>query len=123
MQSFESSIHPKKIIIISKDLITAFISKQELGMNIDNYVYLHLSIIIPKHELCSPHRILSQDEEDNLLYKELYKEKSNLPIICVNDPMIVWIGGEPGQIVEIERVSELAGKSLVYRRITKDLLI
>lgn len=119
-QFFDTS---KKLIIISKDNMLSFLVKNDMIANISNYTYLQLSIVVPKHELCSPHRILSADEEYNLLNVELYKDKSNLPIICINDPMIIWIGGEVGQIVEIERVSELAGKSLVYRRVTKDLLI
>lgn len=120
VQFFDTS---KKLIIISKDNMMSFMIKNDMIANINNYTYLQLSIVVPKHELCSPHRILSEDEEYNLLNVELYKDKTNLPIICINDPMIIWIGAEVGQIVEIERVSELAGKSLVYRRVTKDLLI
>lgn len=120
VQFFETS---KKLIIISKDNMMSFMVKNDMIANINNYTYLQLSIVVPKHELCSPHRILSEDEEYILLNVELYKDKTNLPIICINDPMIIWIGAEVGQIVEIERVSELAGKSLVYRRVTKDLLI
>lgn len=119
IQSFDS---PSKLIIISKDIIMTFINKQEIDYHIDNYTYLQLSIVVPKHELCSPHRILDKTEMTTLLENQLYKEKSNLPTICINDPMVIWIGGEIGDVVEIERVSELAGKALVYRRVTKDLL-
>ena len=116
-----------KIIIISKDNITTFINKhindlQIIKSNIDNYTYMHLSIIIPEHISCVPHRILPIEEEEELLNSVLYVDKKNLQVICINDPMVIWIGGKVGNVIEIKRSSEITGECIAYRRVTNDLI-
>lgn len=115
------------IIIISKDNITNFINKHVNDLQIEksqiyNYAYMQLSIVIPEHINCVPHRILSLEEEDELLNRVLYADKKNLPGICINDPMIIWIGGKVGDIIEITRTSEITGESIAYRRVINDLI-
>jgi DNA-directed RNA polymerase subunit H (RpoH/RPB5) len=116
-----------KFIIISKDNIIGFINKhiEDLQIeksNINNYTYMQLSIIIPEHINCVPHRILSIEESEELLNKVLFVDKKNLQAICINDPMIIWIGGNVGDVIEITRTSEITGESIAYRRVTNDLI-
>lgn len=67
---------------------------------------------------CAPHRILGEDEAAAVL-NSLWFTPEDLCIIYDSDPPIVWIGGKPGQIVEIRSFSETAGESVTYRRIKR----
>jgi DNA-directed RNA polymerase subunit H (RpoH/RPB5) len=69
---------------------------------------------LPKGIYCSKHIILNEVETEIVL-NEIMCKKSNLPRVSYNDPMIVWIGGRPGQVVKIESVSDVVGLSLTYR--------
>lgn len=116
-----------KFIIISKDNISGFINKhiddlQIEKSNINNYTYMQLSIVIPEHINCVPHRILSIEESEELLNRVLFVDKKNLQAICINDPMIIWIGGNVGDVIEITRTSEITGECIAYRRVTNDLI-
>ncbi len=80
-----------------------------------NFKYALFKIVFPKHILCPKHSILSKDEEDQLLNKELYTIKNKLSIIKLNDPMCIWIGAKVNDVVKIERYSESVGLSYYYR--------
>jgi len=72
---------------------------------------------ITAHVLVPPHRVLSDEERDELLNKYGIKVKQ-LPKISIKDPVIKSIGGvKPGDVVKIERGSTTAGKSVYYRMI------
>jgi DNA-directed RNA polymerase subunit H (RpoH/RPB5) len=109
-----------EILIISKKDFSTHVGKQinilsTNNIQIYNYPYRLFKIIIPNHILCSKHRIISEDEENELLNNYLYCEKKNLPIINIDDPQVIWIGAKANQIIEIQRNSETTGKSLYYR--------
>jgi DNA-directed RNA polymerase I, II, and III subunit RPABC1 len=69
---------------------------------------------ITKHELVSPHRIMSEIETMKLL-KHYKTEKRYLPRIKRNDPMARYMGANAGEVIEIKRPSESCGISLYYR--------
>jgi DNA-directed RNA polymerase subunit H len=65
------------------------------------------------------HRILSDEE----IIKELSSEyiaTANIPTIYTYDPIIVWIGGRPGDVVEIIRNSQTI-ESVYYRYIKHEI--
>lgn len=108
------------IIIISKDPLSTHVNKQVVELSNDtkkifNYTYDRFKIILYNHVLCSPHTLLSKDEEEYLLKNILKKKKSHLPKIKLSDPQVIWIGGNIGDIVRIDRDSEITGKSIYYR--------
>ncbi len=73
------------------------------------------SINTLEHELIPPHRVISQEEKEKLLEKYHIKLK-NLPRISIKDPVIRTItDAKVGDVVEIERSSVTAGKTLYYR--------
>jgi len=114
-----------EIIIVSKKQFSTHVGKQINLLSTDNikifnYPYKLFKIIIPNHILCAPHRILSIEEEEELLKNVLHCGKSNLPIIKINDPQAIWIGAKANQIIEIQRISETTAKSLYYR-LVKDV--
>ena len=108
------------IIIISKDKLSTHVSKQIniLSTNykkIFSYSYNLFKIVIPKHILCSPHRILNKEEIDEILHNNLESKKIYISKILIDDPMCVWIGGKKGDVILIERLSEITAESICLR--------
>lgn len=67
-------------------------------------------ICVPKHE------IAKETDVKEFLIREHIKVE-NLPLISVQDPPIVWLGGNAGQVVKIFVYSQTCGKSVRYRLI------
>ena len=69
---------------------------------------------IMNHELVPQHTILSEKEANELQTK--YKiQVGQLPKILDVDPVCLFIGAKPGQIVKIIRKSHTAKESISYR--------
>ena len=71
-------------------------------------------LLAPEHVTIPPHRILTDEEEIELM-ETANIEKSGLQKILVNDPPVVWIGGEVGDIIRIDMPSEASGIAPHYR--------
>ena len=69
---------------------------------------------ITEHVLCPKYRILSV-EETNIILKKFNIDESNLPEICVNDPLGSIYGVKVGNIIEITYPSQTAGITVNYR--------
>lgn len=71
---------------------------------------------ISKHVLIPKHKLLDEKSAKALL--EQYKiSPYQLPSMSVKDPMAKQLNAEVGNIIEIERFSEVTGKHKYYRRI------
>ena len=108
------------IIIISKNKLSTHVSKQinilsTNSIQIFNYSYNLFKIIIPRHILCSPHRILTLEEINNILYNNLETKKIFISKILIDDPMCVWIGGKKGDVILVDRISEITAESICLK--------
>ncbi len=65
-------------------------------------------ILIPKHKKLS-------EEETNEILKKYNVSKRQLPRILLNDPAILEMNPEKGDVIEIIRDSPTVGKSYFYR--------
>lgn len=86
-------------------------------VHIYSYKYSHFSSERPKHKLVPPHRILSKEEEREVL-NSLFTEKKYLPKIKKDETISIWIGAEIGDVIEVLFPSEASGvepKYLVVR--------
>lgn len=81
---------------------------------INNYTYKNFIIVVPKHIMVPPHRILSKEEEEQLL-AETYTRKIDIPKITQKDPNAIWHDGQRGDIFEILVPSENSGTEIHYR--------
>ncbi len=70
------------------------------------------------HVLVPKHRILSEEEKRSLLEKFNISEVQ-LPKILSTDPAVKALGAKPGDVIEIERPSPTAGKTLYYRLVVR----
>ncbi len=75
------------------------------------------------HQIYSmPHRILKEDERTELIKKfNINQPENELPPIDSQDPQVKWIGGRPGDIIEVTRHSPVSGSSLYYRYCVPDV--
>jgi DNA-directed RNA polymerase subunit H (RpoH/RPB5) len=123
---YEKRDHNIDILLISQNKLSSHIQKkislyktctEEAGFtNIEDYQYhvFRSNIMDPNHAFVPPHRLLSREEEVELL-TGTYSEKKDLPRIHQSDPPVIWIGGEVGDVVEIAQFSESTGTSYEYR--------
>ncbi len=75
---------------------------------------IHIGFSILDHIMVPEHRMLDDDEIEEVLSKYNI-EKEKLSKILAGDPVIKEIGANVGDVIEITRKSETAGKSVFYR--------
>ena len=69
---------------------------------------------IMNHNLVPLHIIISDKEKEELL-KKYNIETNKLPKILDTDPVSIYIGAKPGQILKIIRESHTAKEAVSYR--------
>jgi DNA-directed RNA polymerase subunit H (RpoH/RPB5) len=114
---------PSNIIIISKLELSVYINKALTAykhLRIYNYMHRYFAIELALGPLCSKHTLLTNNQVRVLCSRDLVIHPLSLPSISINDPQNIWIGGELGQIVKIESISEITGKTIRYRIISPD---
>lgn len=116
--------HNMDVIIITHNILSVYSDKkvklytfegdENKGfIHIHSYKYVNFTSERPKHKLVAKHRIISRDEENEIL-KTLHTDKINLPKILLSDPMSVWLGVEVGDIIEAQMPSEATGIEIKY---------
>jgi DNA-directed RNA polymerase subunit H (RpoH/RPB5) len=81
-----------------------------------------LQFDITTHRYAAPHRILKEDEKRAIFdqYK-ISKPEDQLPWIDSQDAMVKWIGAVPGDVIEVIRHSDVAGRTPYYRYCVEDV--
>ena len=107
------------VIFIYKSSITIFAKNEFEKMSNDNiqielFSESQLEYNITKHILVPKHKLLSQEEKQNVL-KSLRCELKSLPVITVNDPISRYYNFKRGQLIEITRKSPTNGVYILYR--------
>lgn len=91
----------------------------------ENTQFFHirqLQFHLPSHRMYMPHRILKEDEKTAVFNRyKVSSPENQLPWIDSQDPPIKWIGAKPGDVVEVTRHSDSAGRSLYYRYVVEDV--
>lgn len=110
---------PINIMIVSyepaptvKKLVDELITKD--NAHIELLRYAPFIIEVPKHSMAVPHTILTAEQKKAL---ESDLRGFTLPKILEKDPMCVWIGARRGDIVKIDRLSEISGMITAYRKV------
>jgi DNA-directed RNA polymerase subunit H (RpoH/RPB5) len=81
-----------------------------------------LQFDITTHRMAMPHRILKEDERAAMFKQyNVIKPEEQLPWIDSQDTMIKWVGAVPGDIVEVTRHSDVAGRQLYYRYVVPNV--
>jgi len=81
-----------------------------------------LQFDITTHRMAVPHRIMKEEERTTLFKTyNIVKPEEQLPWIDSQDAQIKWIGGVPGDIIEVVRHSDVAGYQPYYRYCVPDV--
>ena len=81
-----------------------------------------LQFDITTHRMAMPHRILGDEEKGQVLERYKISDAANqLPWIDSQDAMAKWIGAIPGDVIEVVRHSDSAGRSFYYRYCVEDV--
>jgi DNA-directed RNA polymerase subunit H len=73
---------------------------------------------ILQHKLVPLHVVLSEKEKNKFL-EEFNITPDQLPKILNTDPVAIYIGAKPGQIVKIVRKSHTAKEAVAYRLVVE----
>lgn len=73
---------------------------------------------IMNHKLVPLHIIIS-DEERKELFEKYNITQDQLPKILNTDPVSIFIGAQPGQILKIVRKSHTAKEAVAYRLVVE----
>lgn len=117
-----------EVLIISENPLTNFIMKKiteikhdnkgELGEPfIRNQQYDIFKIIVPEHPLV-PKQTIMPEEEVKEFEQTFHRSRSDLPKMRLNDPISIWLGARPGQVIKSLRMSETVGLAPAYRVVT-----
>jgi len=108
-----------RAIVVFQTAITPF-ARQSMSKLVATQVIMEqfkddeLLVNITKHTLVPKHIPLSAEDKNNLLMKYKLKE-TQLPRIQHNDAVARYLGLQRGQVVQIMRSSETAGRYVTYR--------
>jgi DNA-directed RNA polymerase I, II, and III subunit RPABC1 len=81
-----------------------------------------LQFDITTHRYAVPHRILKEEEKTAMFNKyKISKPEDQLPWIDSQDAMAKWIGAVPGDVIEVIRHSDVAGRVPFYRYCVEDV--
>ena len=111
-----------EIILISpckfQTHVLSFINDQKLARRISRYSYDHMKVVVPLGPGCSEHYIMSTSEARAQI--EIHRiEQKEMKKIYTYDPQIVWLGAQPGDVIWIDRINPLTGRSADIRRVIK----
>lgn len=85
-------------------------------INVQLFQLKNLLFNITKHVLVPKHRVVTDEVEiQNIVEKFNLKTRHHLPILLKTDPIAKYYGIQPGNLVEITRVSPSAGEYIAYR--------
>jgi len=118
----------RHIIIISELPVNNKVQEQlDLlsSYNIEFFLYSSLVKNPSKHFFVPKHEILSHSEAVNYL-KINNLNLSQLPRIAKNDPIVLYLGAKPGDIIRITRENivfrEIVNTQIIHRYVTLNLL-
>lgn len=110
-----------ELIIITKDEPNETLQKLQRSLFEHDKVYVNIICIqrlqfnILKHALVPPHRVISEEEKQQVKTKYNIEKDSEFPSISRFDPVSQVLGIRPGEVFEIERSSKTAIKRNFYR--------
>lgn len=121
----ESNEFTNGIIIVALSPASENLLKTIKSYAKDRLQFFHirqLQFDITTHRMAMPHRILNEEERTAVFNKyKIMKAENQLPWIDSQDAMVKWIGGVPGDVIEVTRHSDVAGSQLYYRYCVPDV--
>ncbi len=103
-----------KIVVVDDMPTTKVIQQLNVTPNTESFFESFFLINLMEH-VCSPvYHVLNQKEQQQF-YEEYEDRKNKLAKIYDNDPASLYLFVKKGQILRIERASEVTGTAVMYR--------
>lgn len=119
-----TEFNKSRLIVVSLSKSSENVAKVIKSYAKDGIQFFHIQELqydLMSHRLYVPHRILNEDERTAILNQyKISNAEDQIPWIDSQDPPVRWIGGKPGDILEVTRFSDAAGPSLYYRYVIED---
>ena len=110
----DAEIEKGIIVTVGKYTHTAKSRAKSFGIELIPKIFPSFQIF--DHEFVSKHELLTPEEKQQFL-KDYKVQPYQLPRINSQDPAIIAVGGNPGDIVRVIRNSKTAGRYVAYRYI------
>jgi DNA-directed RNA polymerase subunit H (RpoH/RPB5) len=121
----EDNAHTTGVIIVSMAKPSANVLRVIKSFAKDRIQFFwiwHLQNDWTTHRYSMPHRILIEDEKTDLIKRyRLTNPAEQLPSIDSQDYQARVLGAVPGDILELQRHSDVAGPALYYRYCVEDV--
>ena len=114
----EENGHTNGIIIIAMSPPSENVLRVAKSHAKERLAFFHiwqLQFDVTTHRMAMPHRILSEDSSS------APPSVLALPWLDSQDTMVKWIGAIPGDVIEVIRHSDAAGRSAYYRYCVEDV--
>lgn len=110
------------MLLITESGVSTYIKKTLAGeftrgrkdFIVRDYSYNMFTLVVPEHVQVPSHTFATESEIAEQSHGDIASLR-RLQKILDSEPMAVWIGAEPGDLIRIVRPSESAGVALVYR--------
>lgn len=115
------SEHKKETnILVYKSSITSFARNalDDLHTNIELFCLKELTYNVTHHKLVPKHILLGKEEKIDILNKYRTTE-TKMPLVPELDPICRYYNAKPGSMFKIIRPSNITGKSVYYRIVSK----
>jgi DNA-directed RNA polymerase subunit H (RpoH/RPB5) len=110
----------EEIIVLSDKPVSTYVAaaielyKKKLSIVIHNFLHRVFLIEMPLAAMVPKHTIVRGDELQQVLH-DFHGDVTRQPrIIAFTDPQTIWLGANPGDIIRIDRESEI-GHSVEFR--------
>ena len=110
-----------EILIISENNLTNYIMteiKQRRYDYKDLYIEMHdysIFVTLPEKNVNIQHHEIVPEDELREFLQTHHRSKRDLPKIFASDTPVVWLGGRPGDVIKVLRISETVGEAPAYR--------
>lgn len=112
------------VLIITPTKISSGVAKglhllsgqhEHRGHTFKAFTYNLLSSVLPEHELVPQYTILTSDQVNDL--KKWFIDPEALPKVFENDPQMVWIGANAGDVIKYKYLSEVTIEAIGYCKV------
>lgn len=121
----KDNVHTNGIVLVAMSPPSENVLRVAKSHSKDRLALFHiwqLQFDITTHRMAMPHRVLVDAERTVVLDTfKISNPENQLPWIDSQDTMVKWIGAIPGDVIEVTRHSDTAGRSFYYRYCVEDV--
>jgi DNA-directed RNA polymerase subunit H (RpoH/RPB5) len=96
------------------DIVRQHISNKDNAL-VQLFYQAHLNFDISKHRKVPKHRLLTQNEIDDVMKAYHIADIKRIPKLDSQDPMAKWIGARPGDVIEVTGMCVASGENKHWR--------